>query len=94
MGDDRERVLIDATPPVAAKSLRKARKKPRSSTDLLRVILSSVNFYVVELVHLNKLWTLINFLINMKYPVLKLLFLHKKNYFCTNNFQFYVKYEV
>lgn len=67
MGDDRERVLIDATPPVAAKSLRKARKKPRSSTDLLRVILSSVNFYVVELVHLNKLWTLINFLINMKY---------------------------
>lgn len=67
MGDDRERVLIDATPPVAAKSLRKARKKPRSSTDLLRVILSSVDFYVVELVHLNKLWTFINFLINMKY---------------------------
>lgn len=38
VGDDRERILIDATPPVAAKTLRRARKKPRSSTDLLRVI--------------------------------------------------------
>lgn len=49
VGDDRERILIDATPPVAAKSLRKARKKPRSSTDLLRVILSSLNFMLLNM---------------------------------------------
>lgn len=49
VGDDRERILIDVTPPVAAKSLRKARKKPRSSTDLLRVILSSLNFMLLNM---------------------------------------------
>lgn len=49
VGDDRERILIDATPPVAAKSLRKARKKPRSSTDLLRVILSFLNFMLLNM---------------------------------------------
>ncbi|XP_061196904.1 kinesin-like protein KIF20B [Saccostrea echinata] len=36
VGDERERIQIDATPPVAAKTLRRTRKKPRSSTDLLR----------------------------------------------------------
>ncbi|XP_056000597.1 uncharacterized protein LOC130048215 [Ostrea edulis] len=36
VGDDRARIHIDATPPVAAKTLRRTRKKHRSSTDLLR----------------------------------------------------------
>lgn len=67
MGDDRERVFIDVTFFVAVKSLRKVRKKLRFLIDFFRVIFLFVNFYVVEFVYLNKLWILINFLINLKY---------------------------
>lgn len=69
MGDERERVFIDVTFFVAVKSLRKVRKKLRFLIDFFRVIyvFLFVNFYVVEFVYLNKLWILINFLINMKY---------------------------
>lgn len=67
VGDDRERVFIDVTFFVAVKSLRKVRKKLRFLIDFFRVIFLFVYFYVVEFVYLNKLWILINFLINMKY---------------------------